>query len=191
MEPGDVCAGLEAIQVPVCGPWEDLGPFQYTPELTAGPGADPDPSEVTIQGCQCQGQSCAAEQCPCLPRGENYANGRRLLQTYGDPTRIGNVGRFLNHSCRPNLVMLPVRSHSTVPRLALFAARRIQEGEELCYDYSGRSFNAEPGEESQSAGEEGGPGPRKRCLCGADVCSGYLPFDGSLYGGDARKSDPD
>lgn len=248
---------------------------QYTPELIAGPGADVDPSEVNIQGCQCRTRSCVAEQCSCLPRGDNYANGRvilgrdtpilechalcacaescanretqrglrfrlevcktprkgwglrtkeavpagsfvceyagevlghqearrrikaqdpdannyiisvrehlhcgRVMETYVDPTRIGNVGRFLNHSCLPNLVMLPVRTHSMVPRLALFAARHIQAGEELCYDYSGRAFNV--GDEARST-EEGGAAPRKRCLCGTDVCSGYLPFDGSLY----------
>ncbi|XP_072276544.1 histone-lysine N-methyltransferase SETMAR [Pyxicephalus adspersus] len=280
MEPGDVCGGLEALPVPVCGPWEDLCPFQYNPELISGPGADPDPSEVTIQGCECRVQSCMAGQCPCLAQGDIYVNGRvtlprdtpilecnilcgcsencanretqrglqfrievfkvpgkgwglrteeavpkgrfvceyagevlgakeachriksqhpdannyiiavrehlhggQTLHTYVDPTRIGNVGRFLNHSCQPNLVMLPVRSHSMVPRLALFAARDIRAGEELCYDYSGRSFNTEPEERSQSGEkcEEWGPGPRKRCLCGTGGCTGYLPFDSSLY----------
>ncbi|CAI9600150.1 unnamed protein product [Staurois parvus] len=229
--------------------------LQYTPELIAGPGADLDPSEVTIQGCECRGQSCVVGRCPCLLRGENYVNGRvtlsrdtpilechalcgcaetcanretqrglqfrlqvckvpgkgwglhtkeavpsgrfvceyagevlgeeeaclriksqdpnannyiiavrehlhdgRTLHTYVDPTRIGNIGRFLNHSCRPNLVMLPVRCHSMVPRLALFAARDIQAGEELCYDYSGRSFNAEPQSPDKECAGHGGPG---------------------------------
>ncbi|KAM5148018.1 histone-lysine N-methyltransferase SETMAR [Mantella aurantiaca] len=289
VEPRDVCAGLEALPVPVCGPCEDLSPFQYTPDLIAGPGADVDPSEVTIQGCECRTQSCVANQCPCLPQGENYTGGRvtpardtpilecnvlcacaetcanresqrglrfrlevcqtpgkgwglrtkeavpagrfvceyagevlgheeaclrarsrdpasnnyliavrehlhggRTLRTYVDPTRTGNVGRFLNHACRPNLVMLPVRSHSMAPRLALFAARDIQAGEELCYDYSGRAFNAEPsggtaGKEREDP-PEGAEPPRKRCLCGTDGCAGYLPFDGSLYRTNAEKS---
>uniref|UniRef100_A0A8C5UFA6 SET domain-containing protein n=1 Tax=Malurus cyaneus samueli TaxID=2593467 RepID=A0A8C5UFA6_9PASS len=65
----------------------------------------------------------------------------RVMETFVDPTRIGNVGRFLNHSCEPNLFMVPVRVDSMVPKLALFAATDINAGEELSYDYSGRFHN--------------------------------------------------
>ncbi|XP_068109221.1 histone-lysine N-methyltransferase SETMAR isoform X2 [Hyperolius riggenbachi] len=274
----DVCSGLEALSVPLCGPLEELSPFQYTSELIAGPGAELDPSEVTIQGCECLGQSCMTVQCPCLLQGENYVNrqvtdrgrpilecnilcscaetcanretqrglqfhlqvcqipgkgwglitqedipsGRfvceyagkvlgheeasrrirsqdpnannyiiairehlhsgQILQMYVDPTHTGNVGRFLNHSCKPNLFMLPVRSHSMLPKLALFAARDIQAGEELCYDYSGRAFNNEPSRKpGDILSEEVAAVPRKTCMCGTDICTGYLPFDSSLY----------
>uniref|UniRef100_A0A8C5R6M0 SET domain and mariner transposase fusion gene n=1 Tax=Leptobrachium leishanense TaxID=445787 RepID=A0A8C5R6M0_9ANUR len=114
---------------------------------------------------------------------EHLHNGK-VLQTIVDPTRIGNVGRFLNHSCQPNLFMLPVRTHSmVVPRLALFAARDISAGEELCYDYSGRSFNSAP----DSASGPGKPTSRKRCLCGTPPCSGYLPFDDWLCQPETRQ----
>lgn len=52
-----------------------------------------------------------------------------------DPTVIGNLGRYLNHSCNPNLIVVPVRIDSMVPVAALFAIRDIHAGEELCYDY--------------------------------------------------------
>ncbi|XP_063797368.1 histone-lysine N-methyltransferase SETMAR [Pseudophryne corroboree] len=285
MSTGDVCAGQEALPVPVCGPRAELPVFQYTPELIAGPGAELDPSEVTIQGCDCQGATCVPEECTCLPDGENYADRRlhssqkpvlecnilchcgesctnretqrglhfqlllcqvpgkgwglrtqeeipsgrfvceyagevlgqdearsriqsqdpsasnyiiavrehlhsgQVLQTFVDPTYKGNLGRFLNHSCQPNLFMLPVRTHSMVPKLALFAARDIRAGEELCYDYSGRAFNL--GGETQDGdrgGDEGGRRSRKRCRCGTAACSGYLPFDGSLYQADVQEA---
>ncbi|KAM4721696.1 histone-lysine N-methyltransferase SETMAR [Rhinophrynus dorsalis] len=277
MDSGDVCGGMEALAVPVCGPCEELPTFQYVPELIAGPGADQDPSEVTIQGCDCKG-SCQ-EACICLPHGFNYVSrtvvssqrpilecnimckcrdtcpnretqqglqfhlcvckrpgkgwglctkqdiprgrfvceyagevlgqeearsriqsqnpsannyiiavyehlqGGQTLKTFIDPTHKGNVGRFLNHSCQPNLFMLPVRTHSMVPKLALFAARDILAGEELCYDYSGRSFNPIPDGENQTRGREQEEinTDRKKCLCGTTLCSGYLPYDGNLY----------
>ncbi|KAM9324390.1 histone-lysine N-methyltransferase SETMAR [Gastrophryne carolinensis] len=279
----DVCEGQEVLPVPVCGTRGELpDPFQYTADLIAGPGAEVDPSEVTIQGCECRGQSCIFGHCPCLSQGDTYVKRRvmgsygpilecnilcacaetctnresqrglqfqllvcqvpgkgwglrtkedipsgrfvceyagevlgheeacrriacqdphannyiiavkehlhsgTILKTYVDPTHIGNVGRFLNHSCLPNLFMLPVRSHSMVPRLALFAARDIQAGEELCYDYSGRAFNAEPCSVDSEC-EKAMAGTHKWCLCGTAACSGYLPFDDSLYPANTQK----
>ncbi|XP_077132962.1 histone-lysine N-methyltransferase SETMAR [Ranitomeya variabilis] len=279
--PVPVCGGQEALPVPVCGGQEALPPrFQYSAELVAGPGAELDPSEVTVQGCECQEPHCTPGECACLPHGENYCHHRLLsaqkpvlecnvlcrcgdscanretqrglqyqlhvrpvpgkgwglctlesvpsgrfvceyagevlgpeearrrirvqdpesnnyiiavrehlhsghvLETFVDPTYVGNIGRFLNHSCQPNLVMVPIRTHSMVPRLALFAARDIQAGEELCYDYSGMAFNFTPDSERQSGrrhGTESSGSQRKKCLCGTAPCSGYLPYDATLY----------
>ncbi|XP_014284421.1 histone-lysine N-methyltransferase EHMT2 isoform X2 [Halyomorpha halys] len=55
-----------------------------------------------------------------------------------DACRYGNVTRFVNHSCKPNLV--PVRvfiGHHDLhfPRIAFFAARDIAPNEELGFDY--------------------------------------------------------
>ncbi|KAM4820961.1 histone-lysine N-methyltransferase SETMAR [Thomomys bottae] len=108
---------------------------------------------------------------------EHVWNGR-VLETFVDPTHIGNVGRFLNHSCQPNLLMVPVRVHSMVPRLALFAARDILPGEELSYDYSGRFLNP-AGPEAQEGLEDNDEGTlRKPCHCGAEACTGFLPYEG-------------
>ncbi|XP_078065541.1 histone-lysine N-methyltransferase SETMAR isoform X2 [Mustelus asterias] len=110
---------------------------------------------------------------------EHLSNGK-VLETYVDPTHIGNVGRFLNHSCDPNLYMVPVRVNSLVPRLALFAARNIAAEEELSYDYSGKFNNLrKEGTDKERSSEE--PCALKSCYCGAQSCTGFLPFDSSLY----------
>ena len=86
--------------------------------------------------------------------------GARLLTTCVDPTARGNVGRFLNHACDGgNLELRAVRSAGwPVPRVAFFARRRIEAGEELTYSYG--------------AGRGG-----RACHCGTAACTGWLPFD--------------
>ncbi|CAJ0957219.1 unnamed protein product [Ranitomeya imitator] len=98
--------------------------------------------------CEYAGEVLGPEE--ARRRIKEHLHSGHVLETFVDPTYVGNIGRFLNHSCQPNLVMVPVRTHSMVPRLALFAARDIQAGEELCYDYSGMAFNFTPDSERQS-----------------------------------------
>jgi hypothetical protein len=73
-----------------------------------------------------------------LPEEGGDASSTTLL-TIIDPTLFGNIGRYLNHSCDPNIHVLPVRINSLVPRAAMFALRNIQAGEELVYDYGSSS----------------------------------------------------
>ncbi|KAM6177375.1 histone-lysine N-methyltransferase SETMAR [Erethizon dorsatum] len=108
---------------------------------------------------------------------EHIYNGQ-IMETFVDPTYIGNIGRFLNHSCEPNLVMIPVRIDSMVPKLALFAAKDILPGEELSYDYSGKFLNLTDSEDTERP--DNGK-LRKPCYCGANSCTGFLPYDSSLY----------
>lgn len=109
-----------------------------------------------------------------------------VAETFVDPAAVGNVGRFLNHSCQPNLVMQPVRVHSLVPRLALFAGRDINVGEELTFDYSGGYNNPPPGHERSSSGDAAllvsrtDGLQRKACHCGAKDCAKFLPLDLSV-----------
>ncbi|XP_054035961.1 histone-lysine N-methyltransferase SETMAR [Dryobates pubescens] len=103
-----------------------------------------------------------------------------VLETFVDPSHVGNVGRFLNHSCDPNLFMVPVRVDSMVPRLALFAATEIAAGEELSYDYSGRFHNLPPSDREQKPPGEAA-GLRKPCYCGSPACASFLPWDSSLF----------
>ncbi|XP_032892654.1 histone-lysine N-methyltransferase SETMAR isoform X1 [Amblyraja radiata] len=110
---------------------------------------------------------------------EHLSTGE-ILQIFVDPTHTGNVGRFLNHSCDPNLYMVPVRVNSMIPRLALFAARDIAAEEELSYDYSGR-FNSLVKEDRTEEVAGGQTLSLKPCYCGARTCIGSLPFDSSLY----------
>lgn len=94
----------------------------------------------------------------------------RILVTTIDATRKGNLARFINHSCQPNLVVIPVRSDSVIPRLCLFASRDIGRGDELTFSYYGKTGL----EAALSGGVSYG---HIRCLCGADECSGYLPYE--------------
>ncbi|KAH8414813.1 hypothetical protein KR215_005619 [Drosophila sulfurigaster] len=63
-----------------------------------------------------------------------------------DANYYGNVSRFFNHSCEPNI--LPVRvfyEHQDYrfPKIAFFACRDIDAGEEICYDYGDKFWRAE------------------------------------------------
>lgn len=78
-----------------------------------------------------------------------------------DASKYGNVSRFINHSCLPNLVSHQVlvesmdchRSH-----IGLYASRDISLGEELTFDYRYKLL----------------PGEGYSCQCGASVCRGRL-----------------
>jgi histone-lysine N-methyltransferase SETMAR len=90
-----------------------------------------------------------------------------VLRTCIDATREGNIARFLNHSCSPNLISFCVRTGCPEPRLAFFAANNIAAGQELTISYG------------RSAGKrqvKGGTSKRP-CFCGAISCSGSMPYD--------------
>ncbi|XP_065097038.1 histone-lysine N-methyltransferase SETMAR [Paramisgurnus dabryanus] len=109
---------------------------------------------------------------------QEHSGGDRVTQTFVDPVTVGNVGRFINHSCQPNLVMVPVRVHSLLPRLALFTNRDIEQYEELTFDYSGAlNGNTKMSNETQSDVKVL---QRKACHCKAPNCSGFLPLDISV-----------
>ncbi|XP_054719994.1 histone-lysine N-methyltransferase SETMAR-like [Uloborus diversus] len=93
-----------------------------------------------------------------------------------DPTFIGNVGRYLNHSCSPNLVPVPVRANSMVPRICFFAKEDIEPSQELTYNYAEQfDFNETMLNESQR--EVAVNKSNRKCYCGKSNCIGYLPLD--------------
>ncbi|XP_040080854.1 histone-lysine N-methyltransferase EHMT1 isoform X5 [Oryx dammah] len=76
-----------------------------------------------------------------------------------DARFYGNVSRFINHHCEPNLV--PVRvfmSHQDLrfPRIAFFSTRLIEAGEQLGFDYGQRFWDIK--------------GKLFSCRCGAPKC---------------------
>ncbi|XP_047082365.1 histone-lysine N-methyltransferase SUVR5 [Lolium rigidum] len=78
-----------------------------------------------------------------------------------DATRYGNVSRFINHSCAPNLNTRLVMVESKDCQLAhvgLFANQDIAAGEELSYDYRQKLV----------------PGDGCPCHCGAQNCRGRV-----------------
>ncbi|ESO01345.1 hypothetical protein HELRODRAFT_112743 [Helobdella robusta] len=83
------------------------------------------------------------QMCWCDDDGSNFStptnrtNSPKTLRTTIDATQRGNVSRLINHSCQPNLFMVPVRIDTMLPRMGLFALMNIHGGEELAYDYSG------------------------------------------------------
>lgn len=95
---------------------------------------------------------------------------KTVSETIIDPSVIGNIGRYINHCCNPNSGIIPVRVDSPVPILGIFAKRNILSGEEITYDYSGGCVLLSNAQSVNS----------KPCYCGAQDCSGSLPFDASL-----------
>ena len=80
-----------------------------------------------------------------------------------DAKWYGNVARFINHSCEPNLEKQSVfvDSHDLrLPRLAFFASSDIKKGEELTWDY---------GYTKGQVKDKTHP-----CFCGASKCRGVM-----------------
>ncbi|XP_074369406.1 histone-lysine N-methyltransferase ASHR3-like isoform X2 [Apium graveolens] len=73
-----------------------------------------------------------------------------------DATFKGNSSRFLNHSCDPNCNLEKWQLDGET-RIGVFAARSIEAGEPLTYDYRFIQFGAEV-----------------KCQCGAPNCRGNL-----------------
>lgn len=49
---------------------------------------------------------------------EDDALEQKTTQTFIDPTKRGNIGRYLNHSCDPNCGILSVRVNGAIPRIS-------------------------------------------------------------------------
>lgn len=100
-----------------------------------------------------------------------------VTETFIDPTKIGNIGRYVNHSCNPNSVVVPVRIDSVIPRLAIFALHDIEVGDEITYDYSGSQCNSS---ENLAVDDCNLQDNKTLCLCGSNKCRKYLPYDSEL-----------
>ncbi|XP_047057646.1 histone-lysine N-methyltransferase, H3 lysine-9 specific SUVH1-like [Lolium rigidum] len=81
--------------------------------------------------------------------------------------KMGNISRFMNHSCAPNAFWQPVQfdhGDDGHPHIMFFALKHIPPMTELTYDYG------EIGADSSGIGS-----PRaKSCLCGSSNCRGYF-----------------
>ncbi|XP_069953644.1 histone-lysine N-methyltransferase eggless isoform X3 [Cherax quadricarinatus] len=80
-----------------------------------------------------------------------------------DAKHTGNIGRFLNHSCEPNVFVqnVFVDTHDLrFPWVAFFAIINIRAGTELTWDYNYEVDSV--------------PGKIKYCYCGARKCRGRL-----------------
>lgn len=80
-----------------------------------------------------------------------------------DAQKVGNIGRFFNHSCEPNLFIQNVfiDTHDLrLPHVAFFTNRIVHAMEELTWDYSYEIGSI--------------PGRQMPCKCRSDLCRGRL-----------------
>ncbi|THU69994.1 hypothetical protein C4D60_Mb08t20290 [Musa balbisiana] len=94
---------------------------------------------------------------------EHLPSGKACLRVNIDATKVGNIARFVNHSCDGgNLSTVLVRnSGSLLPRLCFFAAKDVVDGEELTFSYGVADLT-----------KQGLP-----CFCGSSCCVGRLPSE--------------
>ncbi|XP_010558699.1 PREDICTED: histone-lysine N-methyltransferase SUVR3-like isoform X2 [Tarenaya hassleriana] len=94
---------------------------------------------------------------------EHLPSRQACLRVNIDATRIGNIARFVNHSCDGgNLSTVLVRtSGELLPRLCLFARRDIESEEELTFSY----------------GEVRVRTDGMKCFCRSSSCLGTLPCE--------------
>ncbi|KAI8562708.1 hypothetical protein RHMOL_Rhmol03G0055400 [Rhododendron molle] len=94
---------------------------------------------------------------------EHLPSGKACMRINIDATRIGNVARFINHSCDGgNLSTVLMRSSGALlPRLCFFASRDIEEDEEITFSY----------------GEIRLKSKGLQCFCGSSSCFGVLPSE--------------
>ncbi|KAL8615961.1 hypothetical protein ACOMHN_034637 [Nucella lapillus] len=81
-------------------------------------------------------------------------DGRTVIDGY----RMGNLTRFVNHSCEPNCEMQKWNVNGLY-HMVLRTLREIKSHEEITYDYNFHSFNMEAQQE---------------CRCGSKKCRGVI-----------------
>ncbi|KAG9334323.1 hypothetical protein JZ751_008305 [Albula glossodonta] len=108
---------------------------------------------------------------PGGPAGDGSSNCKNTRQFFDgeescyiiDAKLEGNLGRYLNHSCSPNLFVqnVFVDTHDLrFPWVAFFASKRIRAGTELTWDYNYEVGSVE--------------GKELLCCCGSTECRGRL-----------------
>ncbi|XP_041822283.1 histone-lysine N-methyltransferase SETDB2 isoform X2 [Chelmon rostratus] len=84
-----------------------------------------------------------------------------------DASKEGNVGRFINHSCQPNLFIQNVFTDSHdpgYPVIAFFTSRVVKAGTELTWNYSADTQRKQ----------------EVPCLCGSNGCQGHFTIEENL-----------
>lgn len=106
-----------------------------------------------------------------LPK-EKHEN-KKFMNRFGrkfvvDAMFDGNIGRWFNHSCEPNMGIVNCFTYTQdmrFPVLAFFTTKTVKAGEELTWCY-GDSYDMET--EKVAAGE------MTECVCGAQACKKQL-----------------
>ncbi|XP_020206810.1 histone-lysine N-methyltransferase, H3 lysine-9 specific SUVH5 [Cajanus cajan] len=89
--------------------------------------------------CAYLGEVRNNRHCESRPDFDDYILKIGVGKGFIDASRCGNIGRFINHSCSPNLIVKDVtndHSDKNLPYKVLFAVKDIPAGRELSYDYN-------------------------------------------------------
>ena len=81
-----------------------------------------------------------------------------------DASKKGNISRFFNHSCDPNMEVKIFRNVYCFPSVQFFSKRDIKYGEELTFDYFSNILCNQIPNLSEVA-----------CFCGSINCRKFLP----------------
>ncbi|KAA0184498.1 putative histone-lysine n-methyltransferase setb1 [Fasciolopsis buskii] len=97
-----------------------------------------------------------------------YARDRLIAVTCIDgdadlPTMGKPDARFINHSCDPNMTVIPLRVDNGIPYAVLFASRFIPRDTELTFNYADGILAAHRLNSCT------------QCQCNTATCMGYLP----------------
>ena len=96
---------------------------------------------------------------------EVYEN--MVVNTFIDAEEKGNVSRFINHSCNPNMYFDIVRINHFTPQIAFYAKRDIEIGEELTFSYIDNENSLESDLYTRRS--------ERICECKSIDCSKFLP----------------
>lgn len=94
---------------------------------------------------------------------EHLPSGNTCMRINIDATKIGNIARFINHSCDGgNLSTVLVRnSGALLPRVCFFASKDILKDQELTFSYGDSGLNPNG----------------SKCFCGTSCCTGIMPSE--------------
>lgn len=174
------------LHVPVIQRPADTAAAASTPQdrdKTVLVGAPPPLSpSVGESGGHSPGQDNNVAMTPACPQGvapqvhgvngtESHKSLKRAMKVDDiyvlDASKEGNVSRFINHSCQPNLFIQNIFTDChdpAFPVIAFFTSRAVKAGTELTWNYSA---------DTQSKREV-------VCLCGSDGCRGQFTMEEHL-----------
>ncbi|KAG9129063.1 hypothetical protein Leryth_016887 [Lithospermum erythrorhizon] len=98
------------------------------------------------------------------PQGNPSQSPKAPFPLVINAKREGNVARFMNHSCSPNVYWQPVLRESdneAYLHIAFFSINHIPPMQELTFDYG-------------MVPPEKAAGRRKKCMCGSSRCRGFF-----------------
>ncbi|CAG7911978.1 unnamed protein product [Brassica rapa] len=156
----DLTSGVESVAVSLVNEVDsENGPSYFTYSTTVKYSMSFQLTQPS-SGCADEDASEEVSEEPILP-----------LPLIISAKNIGNVARFMNHSCSPNVFWQPVSYENNGQlylHVAFFAISHIPPMTELTYDY---------GVSRPTGAQNGNPVyGKKRCFCGTQYCRGSFAF---------------